>query len=361
MSFAETHERAANHPIVVFKHQIEQRAVQLKAALPSHIPVERFMRVVMTAVANNPGLLTKVDRNSLVIAVTRAAQDGLLPDGREGAIVEFGGKAQWMTMIAGLRKKARNSGEIATWETQVVYANDAFEFQLGDDPFIRHTPALGERGKPIGAYSIATLKTGEKSREWMSIAEIEKVRSASRAKGAGPWTQWWEEMARKSVARRHSKVLPMSTDLEELFHRDDDEGEHHHAEQPAPRVVTGLASKLEALGADAETGEILEHETQQHSAADSDKPAADEAGAVANSPQAAAAPAEDDPNYAALLGKLEADMASATTVEALDEIGTAARDAWAGAAPKAIFQRVSKIYSSHRNRITGRGNQESAR
>uniref|UniRef100_UPI00195373C4 recombinase RecT n=1 Tax=Klebsiella aerogenes TaxID=548 RepID=UPI00195373C4 len=46
---------------------------------------------------------------------------GLLPDGREGAIVEFSGKAQWMPMIGGLRKKVRNSGEIATWEAHVVY------------------------------------------------------------------------------------------------------------------------------------------------------------------------------------------------------------------------------------------------
>ncbi|GBU18071.1 MULTISPECIES: recombinase RecT [Methylobacterium] len=213
-------ERTAN-PIVVLNDQIGNREEQFKAALPAHIPVERFKRVLLTAVQNNPGLM-KLDRQSFFNSAMRAAQDGLLPDGREGAIVEFSGKAQWMPMIGGLRKKVRNSGEIATWEAHVVYENDEFLYELGDEPILRHKPTMGERGKPIAAYSVAVLKSGERSREVMSFAEIERVRAVSRAKGNGPWVQWWGEMARKTVARRHSKVLPMSTDLDDLMRRDDD-------------------------------------------------------------------------------------------------------------------------------------------
>src|SRR3546814_9174090 len=75
------------------------------------IPVEKFHRVAVTAISSNPDLLN-VDRTSLFGALMKAAQDGLLPDGREGAIVPFKGKASWMPMVAGIMKKVRNSGEI---------------------------------------------------------------------------------------------------------------------------------------------------------------------------------------------------------------------------------------------------------
>ncbi|WP_245442947.1 recombinase RecT [Methylobacterium terrae] len=237
-------ERSAN-PLVVMNEQIQSREEQFKAALPAHIPVERFKRILLTAVQNNPDLM-KLERRSFFNAAMRAAQDGLLPDGRESAIVEFKGRAQFMPMIAGIRKKVRNSGEIATWEAHVVFENDEFVYELGDAPVLRHKPALRGRGKPIAAYSIAVLKTGEITREVMSIEEIEKVRGASRARNAGPWMQWWEEMARKTVARRHSKVLPMSTDLDDLMRRDDDlydfkgAQESGAAEQQRPRLASML-------------------------------------------------------------------------------------------------------------------------
>lgn len=209
------------NPLVQIREQIDNREGEFKAALPAHIPVERFVRVLTTAVQNNPKLMT-LERRSFFNAAMRAAQDGLLPDGREGAIVEFNGKATWMPMIGGIRKKARNSGEIVSWEAHVAFENDEFDYALGDEPYIKHKPALGDRGKPIAAYSVAVLKSGERSREVMSVGEIEKVRKVSRASGSGPWVQWWEEMARKTVARRHAKVLPMSSDLDDIIRRDDE-------------------------------------------------------------------------------------------------------------------------------------------
>src|SRR3546814_20446644 len=84
----------------------------------------------------------------------KAAQDGLLPDGREGAIVPFKGKASWMPMVAGIMKKVRNSGEIADWNAHAVYENDEFDYLLGDDQRIYHKPTMGDPGQVVGAYSI---------------------------------------------------------------------------------------------------------------------------------------------------------------------------------------------------------------
>ncbi len=245
---AETRGERGPNRLTVFRHELDSMVPQFSSALPAHISADRFARVLMTAVQNNADLLAKADRRSLWNAAMRAAQDGLLPDGREGAIVLYKDQATWMPMIAGLRKKVRNSGELATWEVHVVHANDAFEYELGDDPFIRHKPTLQEPGPVVAAYSIATLKSGEKSREVMSVAAINKVRDVSKAKNSGPWVQWYEEMCRKVVARRHSKVLPMSTDLDDIIRRDDDlynvEQPRAEGEKPKPRT---LANKLDAL------------------------------------------------------------------------------------------------------------------
>lgn len=217
-----TIEQKPASPLAIIRQNMERMSGQFEAALPRHIPIERFKRVVMTAIQQSPQLLD-CDSRSLWNAAMKAAQDGLLPDGREGAMVPFKGQVQWMPMVAGVRKKVRNSGEIATWETEVVYEKDHFEFELGDDPFIKHKPFLGaDRGKPIAAYSIATLKSGEKSREVMSIAEIERIRSMAASKNSPAWKDHFGEMCRKTVARRHSKVLPMSTDLDDLLRGDDE-------------------------------------------------------------------------------------------------------------------------------------------
>lgn len=252
------------NPIATIRHQLGGMEEQFKRALPAHIPVERFTRVVMTAIQNNGDLLA-ADRRSLFNSAMRAAQDGLLPDGREGAMVLFKNTVQWMPMIAGLRKKVRNSGEIATWDAQVVHANDHFEFELGDDPFIKHRPALQNPGKVIAAYSVAVLKSGEKSREVMSIDAIEQVRGRSRAKNNGPWVTDYEEMCRKTVARRHSKVLPMSTDMDDLIRRDDElydmkgAGDAAIAAGGAGKTLT-LAGKLDALGGGSSSRDEIPHD-----------------------------------------------------------------------------------------------------
>jgi recombination protein RecT len=220
------------NPIAVIRQNLQAMEPEFKAALPPHISPEKFKRVAMTAIQNTPDLQA-ADRRSLFGSIVKLAQDGLLPDGREAALVIFNAKKQgggWekkvqaMPMIAGILKRIRQSGEVARVSAQVVYKNDTFVVKYGFDEDVEHIPpALDEpRGEPIGAYATAVLKDGSKLLEVMSLEEIEKVRAVSRAKDNGPWVAWWSEMARKTVMRRLSKRLPMSTDLEdEIFSRDE--------------------------------------------------------------------------------------------------------------------------------------------
>jgi len=190
----------------------------------------------------------------------KAAQDGLLPDGREGAIVPYredveggGGEqnAQWIPMVAGIRKKVRNSGLLRDWNVQVVQEGDVFQYELGDDPYIKHVPApRGGRARSVlFAYSIATYPDGTKSREVMNIDQIEDVRKKSKAR-KGPWADpiFYPEMCRKTVAKLHAKQLPSSTDLDTVLRRDDElydfkgerEASHHHTHRRLENTKAAL-------------------------------------------------------------------------------------------------------------------------
>lgn len=282
-------ERTAN-PVQVIRQNLTQLAPELHSALPAHVTVEKFTRVAMTAIQNSPDL-QNADRRSLFGAIVRLAQDGLLPDGREAAIVLFGNKAQAMPMIAGVLKKIRQSGEVAKVSAQVVHENDHFLVKYGFDEDVEHTPPPLDkpRGKPIGAYATAVLKDGSQLLEVMSFEEIEKVRSVSRAGKSGPWSQWWGEMARKTVMRRLSKRLPMSTDIEEEIFARDATLNNKVADAPALQVVDAEAteapanvSRLDALEShidDSEEAETAEDEPVGDTADDSlfDEPAAEAA------------------------------------------------------------------------------------
>ena len=218
--------------------------------LPPHIDVDKFKGIIITAVNTNPGLVA-ADRRSFFNSAVKAAADGLLPDGREGALVVYntnvktqvdsgGGRMvdkwdkvkmiQWMPMVFGVRKKIRNSGEVLDLWADVVYEKDQFEaYRSGDGHVFMHKPNhFGDRGAVIGAYSYAKLKNGEVSFDTMSVSEMMKVwqqssKNAKDGKPSGPWKDWREEMFKKTVLRRHAKQLPMSTDILELINREDAE------------------------------------------------------------------------------------------------------------------------------------------
>lgn len=193
---------------------------QVAAALPEGIRPERFVRVAATAILNNPAI-AKCDDGSVFRAVLRCAADGLLPDGREAAIVPFKDDATYIPMIGGLRKVAGESGWLL--DAHLIYANDRFSWSPAPESIIHAPPPFGqERGEIIGAYAFAThMATGRRIYdEPMTKSDIEKVRSVSKVgtKAGTPWVEWYGEMAKKTAARRCFKKIPL-TDLTEVGER----------------------------------------------------------------------------------------------------------------------------------------------
>ena len=218
--------------IADFRKDLSTQTKRIKAMLPTHIEPEKFQSAAVTAIGFAPALL-EADRQSLFNALVRCAGDGLLPDGREAALTIFNSKikvkgkdvwikkVQYMPMVYGIIKRMRNSGDITTIEAHIVYRNDEFEFELGDTPRLFHKPLLdGDRGKQIFVYCIVNFKDGSKYREIMSVNEIQKARKASKNSDKGPWVDWWDEMAKKTVIHRAAKRLPASSELNDLMKYD---------------------------------------------------------------------------------------------------------------------------------------------
>jgi recombination protein RecT len=219
------------------------------AELPSHIPLERFKRTIITA-CNIQRDLFYADRRSLLNACTKCAHDGLYPDGREAVLVIYKTRVkdrngnertidqvQYLPMVTGYRKRMRMSGEVLSAVADVVYKNDKFRYVQGEEPRIEHEqpPLDQDRGEPIGAYCIIKLRNGEVLRDVMTKKEIETSRHQSRAPNSLMWTKFWAEGARKTVLKRCAKQAPTSSDLEQLFRRDDEA-----PELPAPATVEPL-------------------------------------------------------------------------------------------------------------------------
>jgi len=189
--------------------------------------------VVLSTFTRTPSLW-ECDPVSIARAVVEAAQAGLEPTGSLGGayLVPFwnskAGKreAQLIIGYTGLVKLARRSGDVTRCEARIVRQADEFDFGYGLDPFIHHRPALGlpeDAANPMThAYAVATFRDGSKQFDVMSAAEILAIKARSKSKDkdgnpSGPWVTDEAEMAKKTVLRRLSKLLPLTIEAQRVL------------------------------------------------------------------------------------------------------------------------------------------------
>lgn len=255
-------------PVAVMQRAVADRQDELKKALPGHISVEKFVRTAQTAIVSTRNI-EKANPQSLLMACSKAAADGLILDGREAALViDYKGEVQYRPMMRGLLKLAYNSGLVKSISVQVAHENDEFEYFLGDEERIEHKIDFksGDRGAPMAVYAVAHLADGVVMREVMTVAQINAIRDRSDAWKAykadkiksTPWSTDWTEMARKTVFRRLSKWLPSSTDrdalhsaaerLDEDYTFDEQVADEPEITQTATKKRGGAAAALKAVG-----------------------------------------------------------------------------------------------------------------
>jgi recombination protein RecT len=199
-------------PIVVLRSRLEARRGELKAAL-GDIPVDTFIRALMTSVQINPELLA-CSWSSIWTACLRACRDGLLPDGEQGVIVGFKSNAQWIPMYKGLVTRFRRSGQFRWIAADIVREGEEFiHYRDETGEHFKHVPG-DAAGSIVKVYACALTKDGGFFVSVLSMAEANKIRAISRAtRDDSPWSKWPEEMLRKTALRRLVKLLPSARDI----------------------------------------------------------------------------------------------------------------------------------------------------
>lgn len=188
---------------------------KMALALPKFLTADRLARVVMNECHKTPALLN-CNQGSFLGAILQCAQLGLEPGGALGHcyLLPYGNTAQLIIGYRGMIDLARRSGQIVSIAAYVVREEDKFDYQLGLQPNIIHKPAhKAKPGAVTFVYAVANLKGGGVQFEVMSRAEIEAVRSQSKAGKSGPWVSHWDEMAKKTCIRRLFKYLPVSIEI----------------------------------------------------------------------------------------------------------------------------------------------------
>jgi recombination protein RecT len=223
--------------VVEFKKTLGTMIERKEFALPSNVSPDAFRNAALVAVQDNPKIL-EADQASVFKAIRTLAAAGLVPDGREAALVPFKTKqgnnwvtlVQAMPMVFGLVKMARRSGDVKDIRAHIVYEAEVeagkFEYVVGDQEELRHEPILfGDRGKPLAVYAIARLKDGSLVREFMNMDEVDAIRRTGASQKVrqgekyvvsdepvGIWKEHFGEMAKKTVIRRLCKRLDLSAE-----------------------------------------------------------------------------------------------------------------------------------------------------
>jgi recombination protein RecT len=210
----------APNPIKTLSDALQRAAGSLKMVAASKVTPDKLIKIAIAAAQRTP-LLLQCTPASIVRSVMQGAELGLTPGSalNSAYLVPFknGGvyEAQLIVSAQGLCELMYRSGLVASVDAEVVYRGDEFEFELGLNRKLRHVP-LGTTIDPkeiTHAYVVVTMMNGTTAFRVMSRAEIDRIRSRSRAGNNGPWVSDYAEMARKTVIKNGSKYVPKSIEV----------------------------------------------------------------------------------------------------------------------------------------------------
>jgi recombination protein RecT len=246
-------EVAPAHPLMLVKDLLDRMGPEIAKAVPAHMTAERMARIAYTQVRKNPDL-AMCTAESLAGAILTCAQLGLEPGPTgEAFLVPRKNKGVWEASFEfGYKGMATLFWQhpLAMYlDTQTVYENDTFDYELGLNAFLKHKPAKGERGKETGEwYAVAKLVTGGYRFVVLDRREVERRRHRGSSPYSPSWKNDYNAMAEKSCVRAIFDLLPKSPELARALAQDG-------------RVRTDLAADaldVEPTYEDAVEGEVVE-------------------------------------------------------------------------------------------------------
>ena len=199
---------------------IEQMKPQLMDVLPRHMKPERIIRLCRAMVTKRQKL-SQCTPISLLGAIVECSTLGLEPETPLGHawILPFKDQAQMIIGYQGYIDLAYRSGKVDWITAEVVYANDPFDMQLGTRHELHHSPAIGDRGEPVGVYAVCKIKDGGTTFKHLTKVQVMKYKAMAPAANSNdsPWNssniEIQLDMWKKTAVRRLQKYIPKSTEL----------------------------------------------------------------------------------------------------------------------------------------------------
>lgn len=164
----------------------------------------------------NSEYLQKCDPQSIINAVVNVARTSITlnPVMRLAYLIPRKNKCVLEFSYMGLGAMLRDNDCIKSISAHVVYGDEEFDYDVAYNK-ITHKPTFAKTEQEhnarekIGCYSRATLPNGEIVFEFMPMWEINKVKRMSEGSSSqySAWNTWEDEMIKKSVIKRHFKML----------------------------------------------------------------------------------------------------------------------------------------------------------
>lgn len=241
------------------KSYLDSPAVRAKLgeAAAGAMKPEDLVRLTLIAASRSPDI-AKCSRETILRSLMDAAALGIKPGGLMGrgylvprknhknGTIECCFDPGWR----GLIDIARRSGQIRRIEAHVVFEADEFSVTRTPLTNIRHVPSEDANpGAVRAAYAVAEFTGGEVQIEILYRRDLDKVRKMGAS--GGPWSTWYDEMARKTAVRRLCKYLPYDPQLDEAIRvMDEVDGDTDVAlsvvdAAPKPSAAKRLAEKLQ--------------------------------------------------------------------------------------------------------------------
>lgn len=209
------------HPIIsLFTGESAQQYIA--KFLPEGVDLERVAASVLLAVKNDKTkMLGKCTPESLVLGVARIQQWGLelgvtahlLPfKNNDAGTIEATPVADYK----GLAELMISTGAVRFIDPKVVYQGDKFDYRLGTDARIDHTPCSKKQRGPIThAYVLIHLPGGRIVFDVMLAEDIDEIRQRySKQWKGGPLPAWY---AKKTLVRQVSKLIPKNPRYADAF------------------------------------------------------------------------------------------------------------------------------------------------
>lgn len=208
---------------IVTMFECDHSRRRVAALVPQGVDPARLIRMALLSISKSDAL-RRCTPESLLLSLCDAAALGLDCGGALGQayLVPFKGSVTLIIGYRGMIALARKSGEISNVYAYVVRRGDQFTYSLGLDPKLDHVPGGSVKDDDIThVYAVCRFKDGGFQFDVMTRADVDRIRSRSRAAESGPWVTDYAEMAKKTVLRRLCKLLPMTADAADAIEQSD--------------------------------------------------------------------------------------------------------------------------------------------